>query len=247
MTKRSSVLVVRSSLALVALVALLPLLACGSDPAPPDASATPSASAPASSPAPSTQASAEPSPVVTGLATSMPLPRRTRGVPVRLTGDGIELPTRVVVFGDTLAAVQPDLLRFLGTPTTDTGPIDPFSTYGTCPGKDLRVLEFDGGALQVLFATMEGDREMTVFSWALTAASDTTPKASALIGDAATFEFGVGTTKAELEAGAGEALELVQDELTGPAFTVKDQSRGFFGTLEADRVLFVQAGTGCGE
>ena len=230
----------RSSLALLA---LLPLLACTSDPAPTTSTASSAASSPAASPPVST----EPSPVVTGLASSVPLPRPTPDAPVRLIGGGIELPTRVVVFGDTFAAVQPDLLRFLGTPTKDTGPIDPFSKYGTCPGKDLRVLEYDGGALQVLFATMEGDREMTVFSWALTAASDTTPKASALIGDVTTFDFGPGTTKAELVAGLGETLELVDDELTGPAFTVKDQSGGFFGTLEGDRVSFVQGGTGCGE
>ena len=231
----------------LALLALLPLLACSSDPSPPAPSTTSSAAAPSSSAVPSAQASAEPSPVVTGLATSAPMPRRTRGVPVRLTGDGIELPTRLVEFGDAFAAVQPDLLRFLGTPSTDTGPIDPFSKYGTCPGKDLRVLEFDGGALQVLFATKEGEQEMTVFSWALTAVSDTTPKASAFIGDVTTFEFGPGTTRAELKAGLGETLELVDDELTGPAFTVKDQSSGFFGTFEGDRVFFVQAGTGCGE
>lgn len=235
----------------LALLALLPLLACSSDPSPPAPSATSATSSPAPSAGPSaepsTGPSTGPSPVVTGLASSAPLPRPTPDAPVRLTGDGIEFPTRVVVFGDTFAAVQPDLLRFLGAPTTDTGPIDPFSKYGTCPGKDLRVLEYDGGALQVLFATREGDREMTVFSWALTAASDTTPRASALIGDVTTFEFGPGTTRAELEAGLGRTLELVDDELTGPAFTVKDQSGGFFGTFEGDRVFFVQGGTGCGE
>ena len=209
------------------LFALLPLLACGSDPAP------------AASPAPS--------PAVTGLVSSAPLPRPSADTAVRLTGDGIALPTGVVAFGDTFTAVQPDLLRFLGTPTTDTGPIDPFSKYGTCPGKDLRVLEFDGGALQVLFGTLDGNQEMTVYSWALTAPSDTAPKASALIGDAATFEFGPGTTLAELTEGAGDALEVVEDELLGTVFRVKDQSSGFFGNVDGGTVSFVQGGEGCGE
>jgi len=164
-----------------------------------------------------------------------------------MTGDGIELPTRVVTFGDTYAAVQADLLRFLGTPSKDTGPIDPFSEYGTCPGKDLRVLEYDGGALRILFGTMDGDQEMTIYSWALTEDSDSTPTASALIGDAATFEFGVGTTTAELEQGAGETLEVIEDEMLGTIFTIKDQSSGFFGNLKGGTVTYVQSSAGCGE
>jgi len=217
----------------VVLIALLPLLACGSDPTP---SAT---TAPSSSTAPAPQ--------VSGLASSVPLPRPSTDATVRLTGDGIDLPTGAVAFGDTFDAVAPDLLRFLGTPTKDTGSIDVFSEYGTCPGKDLRVLEYDGGALQVLFGTMEGQTQMTVYSWALTAESDTTPKASALVGDKAPFEFGPGTSLAELTAGAGDALEVVEDEILGTVFRVEDQSSGFFGNVDGGTVSFVQGGTGCGE
>jgi len=219
----------------VVLIALLPLLACGSDPAP---SAT-TAPSPSTAPAPAPQ--------VSGLASSVPLPRPSTDATVRLTGDGIDLPTGVVTFGQTYDEVAPDLLRFLGTPTKDTGSIDVFSEYGTCPGKDLRVLEYDGGALRVLFGTLDGQTQMTVYSWALTAESDSTPKASALIGDAATFEFGPGTSLAELTAGAGDALEVVEDEVLGTVFRVEDQSSGFFGNVDGGTVSFVQGGTGCGE
>lgn len=247
--ERSSVAGVRLP---VVLFALLPLLACTSDPAPSASSAASSAS-PSASPtasaaaSPASSPSAVPEPAVTGLASSAPVPRRAPDAPVRMTGDGIELPTRVVTFGDTYAAVQPDLLRFLGKPSKDTGPIDPFSEYGTCPGKDLRVLEYGGGALRILFGTMDGAKEMTIYGWALTQASDSTPPASALIGDVTTFEFGVGTTTAELREGAGEALEVVEDEMLGTIFTVKDQSSGFFGNIKGGKVTYVQSTSGCGE
>ena len=220
----------------VVLIALLPLLGCSSDPAP-SAAPSPRAASPSTAPAPQ----------VSGLASSVPLPRPSTDATVRLTGDGIDLPDRVVTFGDTYDAVAPDLLRFLGKPTKDTGSIDTFSEYGTCPGKDLRVLEYDGGALRVLFGTLEGQTEMTVYSWALTAESETTPKASALVGDSATFEFAPGTTLAELTAGAGDALEVTEDEMLGTVFTIEDQSSGFFGNVDGGTVSYVQGGTGCGE
>ena len=223
------------------LIALLPLLACGGDPAPSATTAPSSSTAPFSSTAPA------PAPQVSGLASSVPLPRSSTDATVRLTGDGIDLPTGVVTFGDTFETVAPDLLRFLGKPTKDTGSIDVFSEYGTCPGKDLRVLEYDGGALQVLFGTMESQTQMTVYSWALTAESDSTPSASALVGDSATFEFRPGTSLAELTAGAGDALEVTEDEVLGTVFRVEDQSSGFFGNVEGGTVSFVQGGTGCGE
>lgn len=150
-------------------------------------------------------------------------------------------------FGDSYAQSAPDLLRFLGAPSRDTGTINPFSAYGTCPGTDLRVLEYAGGALQVFFGTRRGARQMTVYSWSLTAPSAAAPKASARVGGRARFAFGPGTTLRQLEAGAGRTLRLADDELTGPSFRVEDRSGGFFGTLEGDRVRSVSAGEGCGE
>ena len=196
---------------------------------------------------------AGPAPQVSGLASSLAVPQPSPDGGVRLIGDGVDLPARVVVFGDTLADAQPLLRRFLGEPTKDTGTIETFGAYGTCPGKDLRVLEYSGGALQLLFGTLDGGAEMTFNSYTLTdqqGDATTAPQASALIGDAATFDFGPGTTVAELRAGAGEALELLPaDEPVGPAFRLADQSSGFFGTLSSPTgsVTAVQAGQSCGE
>ena len=241
----------------MAAVLLLPLAlgGCSDDdgPAAGAASARPSASV--SPPAaPSAAPSAGPSPVpssATGrIASSAALPLPSPDLTRRLTGDGLDLPTGVVAFGDPLSAARPALLRFLGRPTKDTGAIAPVGDYGACPPPDLRVLEYAGGALQLYFHTPAGGREPAFASWVLTG-DRALPQASALVGDVTTFEFGPGTTLRALQEGLGEALVLVQDEVVGPAFRVRDQSSGFYGQLSStglDGVVeAVQAGEGCGE
>lgn len=221
---------------LASAVMLLCLTACTDDPdgAPARASAVPSASLP-------------------GLASSAAVPRPTPDLTVRLTGDGLDLPTGVVAFGEPFTTVQPQLPRFLGRPSLDTGSTDPFSSYGTCPGSDLRVLEHAGGALQLFFGTLAGSSALTFSSWTLTGEGDAAaaPRASALVGDVTTFAFGPGTTLAALRQGLGDALTVADDELVGPSFRVQDQSGGFFGRLSGtgpDGVVeSVQAGQGCGE
>lgn len=199
------------------------------------------------------QPATEPAPQVSGLESSLTVPRPSTDLAVRLVGDGVDLPSRAVAFGDTLSDAQPLLRRFLGEPSKDTGTIETFGAYGTCPGKDLRVLEYAGGALQLLFGTLDGATQMTFYAYTLTGLqgdASTAPQARALIGDAATFDFGPGTTVTELQAGAGTTLELLPDEEPiGPAFRLTDQSGGFFGNLSSPTgiVNAVQAGEGCGE
>lgn len=191
----------------------------------------------------------QPQPSLPGIASSATVPRPSPDLTVRLTGGGIDLPTGVVSFGDALAAAQPPLLRFLGSPSKDTGPVSATGPYGTCPGTDLRVLEYDGGALQLRFSTRQGGRQPVLTSWALTRESAAVPAARALVGDVTTYEFRPGTTVGELRAGVGEALTLAGDELVGPSFRVRDAAGGFFGTLTTlgpdGVVLTVQAGEGC--
>lgn len=213
--------------------------------------ATPSA-APVPSPAPATVApAATPAP---GPATPAAPTRPPSGGVPRMTGDGIDLGSRVLVFGTTYVDTRPPLDDVLGPPTLDTGVIDTFSAYGTCPGQDLRVLEYAGGALRLLFGTLQGGSEMTFYSWVL--ADDGTPAgvpgASAFVGDVTTVAFGVGTTVAQLQEDLGAALTVTPgDELGGPTFRVVDQSSGLFGRLTSTEpsgaVTYVQGGPGCGE
>jgi hypothetical protein len=218
------------------------LAACGGEEEP---AATPTLSSSPSSSPPASDAPG-PSPEATAAAVDAPA---TAG---RLTGDGIDLPGRVLVFGTPFTEALPALTSALGEPTKDTERIDPLSNYGTCPGTTLQVLEYGDGALQVLFGDVGAD-EPVLYQWALTGAGDPdqVPQASALVGDQATFAFGPGTTVGALEENAGEALELAEDELIlDPAFRLRDRSSGFSGflsgTTSADVVTFVEAGTPCG-
>ena len=209
-------------------------------------SATPTA-------APSAQSSTSPprATATTAPPSAAPAPATTA---VRLTGDGIDTPARVVVFGDAFAEAEPALRAALGAPTLDTGEQQSFGTYGTCPGTRLRALEFGGGALHVLFGDVQGSG-LTMYQWSLTRRGRPAevPEASALVGDVTTFEFAVGDTVGDLRAGSrGARLEVRQgDEVFGPSFTLDDQSSGFLGyltgTADSDTVTGVQAGTACGE
>lgn len=209
---------------------LLALTACSDDPEP-AASAPPSA----------TPVSPSPSPSPAALA-------------VRLTGDGVDTGKQVVAFGDAFEVAEPALRAALGEPTLDTGEQEVFGRYGTCPGSRLRALEYGGGALHVLFGDVIGPG-MTMYQWTLTERGrpGDVPRASALVGDVATFEFGVGDPLAELRAGVqGSALEVREgDEMLPASFTLTDQSSGFFGALTgtapAATITGVQAGEPCGE
>jgi hypothetical protein len=159
-----------------------------------------------------------------------------------------------VPFGTGVSSALPVLTAALGRPTLDTGVVPSFSSYGTCPGTQLRALEYGGGALVVLFGDVSGGG-LTAYGWRLTQRGSGAglPPASALVGDAATFEFGVGTTVAALRDGAGAgAVEVTPaDEILPASFRLRDQSSGFFGSLTGtgpqDTVTFVQAGQPCGD
>lgn len=216
---------------------LLAVTACSGDEDDPGVAApTPAATASSWTEAPSPS----PSPVVPTAS----LPPRVEGM--RLTGDGIDASATVVTFGTPYDDVVAALSGALGEPTRDSGPIAASGDLGDCPGTTLRVLEYANGGLQLLF----GDEGL--HTWALTSPPDpgAVPAASALVGDEATFEFGPGTTVAQMEEGAGEAFAPTEDELSlDPGFTVDDQSSGFrgylTGTTDGDTVTLVEAGAGC--
>jgi hypothetical protein len=160
----------------------------------------------------------------------------------------------VLLFGTTFDKAAPALRRSLGAPTKDTGVVSSFSDYGTCPGSKLRALEYDGGALVVLFGNVKGSA-LTMYEWALQPKGDTAkaPRASAFIGDVTTYEFGIGTTLRRLRAGVGADRLTVRGgaDSQAPTFVVRDQSSGISGQLsgtsDGDATTYVLAGRPCGE
>lgn len=262
--------------AVLAVVLALALAGCSDDAEPPRAAPTPT-STPATT---SASASASPTAVATGTSPATPpasaappattsaapppasasaRPSRTPGgsadpaQAARLTGDGLDLPQGVVPFGTSVAAAVPALTRAFGRPTLDTGTGSSFGRYGTCPGTQLRVLEWGGGALQVLFGDVPGPG-LAMYAWRLTSSGSPAglPKARALVGDVTTVDIGLGTTVTALRDAAGAAVEITAgDEVFGPSFRLQDQSAGLFGTLTSaaaqGTVTSVQAGQPCGE
>jgi hypothetical protein len=172
----------------------------------------------------------------------------------RLTGDGIDLPKGVVLFGTTFEKARVALQQALGQPTRDTGVGSSFSAYGTCPGTKLRALEYGGGALVVLFGDVKGTA-LTMYQWALQPAGNRAkvPRASALVGDVTTYEFGIGTTVGQLRAHVATDTLKVRpgDGSQAATFTLQDQSSGFSGQLsgtsDSDATTYVLAGRPCGE
>ncbi|MEO6205127.1 MAG: hypothetical protein ABIO67_07075 [Mycobacteriales bacterium] len=217
---------------LVLVAIALTLTACGSN-GPTLSTSPPSSPSPAVSPSPS------------------PSPRR---VPVRLTGDGVDLPDGLVEFGADITDVRARLVAALGEPSKDTGVGDSFSFYGTCPGRRLQGLEFYGGALRLLFGDVIGPG-LTFFQWSLAREGQPqdAPTASAFVGDVTTYEFGVNTPLGDLRtAVAADTLKITQPQDQFPAgFHLTDQSAGFFGYLtgtgDTDLVTAVIGGEGCGE
>jgi hypothetical protein len=224
---------VRGSAATLLLSALL--VGCGGEPAD-DPTVVPLPPSPRA-------AVAEPSPSPTPVA-----------LDGRLSGNGIDLPDRLIEFGAAFDDVQPALVAAFGEPSADTGITSSFSAYGTCPGEQLRALEFADGALYVLFGDVDGP-ELTMYQWTLAdeGRTDEVPKAMALVGDVTTYEFGVGDTLGSLgEGSSGAELEVFDDDEPLPAaFRLQDQSPGFYGyltgTQDDDTLTGVQAGTACGE
>lgn len=237
----------RTTAALAALLlGPLVLTGCAEDPEPGPAGArvAPSPSASPSAPAPEDAALS---------ATAQDAPAAQTGQRVRLTGDGVALPGLLLEFGAPYDKAEPALLTALGTPTTDTGVVPSASSYGACPGTSLRALEYGDGALVLLFGDV-GGTGLTMYGWTLESAGspESVPRASALVGDVTTVEFGVGTPLGELQAAAPGQVDAVEgDELLPPSFRFADQSSGFYGQLTGvapqDTVTHVLGGEGCGE
>lgn len=221
------------------------LTACSDDDGPGTAPSDPPVATAAASPSPSPSVEAEP--------TEQPVGPAESDEP-RLTGDGIALVSRVLEFGTPIATARPALEAELGKATLDTGVGSSSAAYGVCPGTQLQALEFGGGGLVVLFGDVGGPG-LRMYGWALQdkGSPGRVPKASALVGDVSTLQFGVGTTVRTLQEGAATGTLEVRppDEPSAASFRLDDQSSGFFGqltgTAPADTVTFVSAGEACGE
>jgi len=160
-----------------------------------------------------------------------------------------EAAVEVVLRGDGLGVVElgapPDeaieaLTEALGAPTRDTGWEPAFSEYGTCPGEQIRGVEWDHLVLLLTDGGTELGQGEHLFAWRVTGAPPAVGTANG---------FGFGATAADAEDLYPGQVERVPAEDPFPAFLLVEAEGGTITAYldEDDAVTNLEAGVPCGE
>ena len=195
-----------------------------------------------------TTAGATPSPSTTATASANPSPTPTTE-PILLTGHGLTILNLGAEIQDAMLSLEG---RF-GPPDADTGwQLGNQTSYGVCPGDATRGVRW--GALTALFFRNAPNAEgewLSAYQLSSFDSSDT-------LGIVTPRGVTIGSTVAEIEAAYGADAEISDGapfydgivELTDTVPNTNDQAT-LFGTLDGvdptNELLFLQAGTGCGE
>ncbi len=186
--------------------------------------------------------------MATTTSTSTTTTTTTPAPAIVLGADGLG----VARFGDEPESTVAALVALLGPATEDSGWIDPFSVFGTCPGTEVRGVSWDD--LTLLFTDAEdgiapeGGRHF--FSYAYFVGLN----GGRPFGLATESGITLGSTVAQLGAAYGNQLEIFVDEFFGTSWEVEfDLESGRFlggaltGTADDDLVSSIAGGIGCGE
>jgi hypothetical protein len=173
--------------------------------------------------------------------TTIPVATTVPPGPLTLAVDGVG----VQRFGQPADAVIAALSAELGPPSDDRTEPASSSSYGLCPGTEVRVAEWGGFAL--LFT--DGDTvyapggSFRFFAWRLVDRGAATPP----LGTAAGIDLG--DTTADVREAYGTDVQVFEDDVQGPAFTVgsrPDQLRGDLTSVtDAGTVVGLAAGAVC--
>ncbi len=157
---------------------------------------------------------------------------------VVLRQDGLE----AVKFGATPEEALATLNPVFGQPTKDTGWIDSFSLYGTCPGEQIRAVEWNN--LHLLFGdTVHGNKAFFGFEYVdRTGAGKPTLMTERAITLGASKEA---IKTAYPDATFGDWLP----GQTGTTFVRGAEGSGQYlgGTIENDKLFWIGGGIFCGE
>lgn len=144
-----------------------------------------------------------------------------------------------IQFGATEGDVLQTYTRALGTPTKDTGWTSSFSSYGTCPGNEIRVVEWN--RLRVFFGdTKFGVKKFFQYEYTDRDATSSVPLITTQEG------LTLNMTKAEL-------LSLYPNVKITPWTENYEQIERFAiddslqGTIKDGKVFWINAGVQCGE
>lgn len=149
----------------------------------------------------------------------------------------------IVNFGASSEQIIPQLTTVFGAPSKDTGWIDSFSTYGTCPGDKIRVVEWD--RLRIFFGdTIFGTQKF--FQWEYTG-RDTTAQIPVIATDkGVTLEM----SKSQVQSLYPQAqimpwIENYEYMHLVPYNGTTHEYLG--GTLQDSKVFWLSGGLQCGE
>ncbi|HEY7704976.1 MAG TPA: hypothetical protein VID03_09140 [Acidimicrobiia bacterium] len=158
--------------------------------------------------------------------------------------------------GDIRFGTDPDtaidqLTELFGEPDEDSDWVDSFSVFGTCPGTEVRVVQWQ--SLQAYFTngetewSPEGIRHFFHYSQSVPAEPD-----APIISITTEEGIRLGSTVAELEAAYGDEVTIAEDPVFGSTWQVDAPGADLIGghltgTTQEDVVTAINGGIGCGE
>lgn len=163
--------------------------------------------------------------------------------------EGAELFLRSDGLGTIRFGVEPDSVidyvsSLLGDPDSDTGYVDSFSEFGTCPGTEVRGVRW--GDLLLLFGD-ESDFDSGrrhFYQWQFGPQTESPLRPNGPLTDGG---IGLGATVTEIRTVYPDVV-IFDDEIFGPGFELEPL---LWGTLTDDaptgRVIALVGGTPCGE
>lgn len=152
-----------------------------------------------------------------------------------LRGDGLG----VVDLGADPDAAVVAVTGSLGPPTRDTGWEPSFSEYGTCPGEQIRGVEWDHLVLLFTDGATDHGSGPHLFAWRLTGAPPALGTAKGL---------GYHATVADAEELYPGAVAVTEADDPFPGFlTVTVEGGPITGYLDGDVITNLEAGAPCGE
>ena len=164
-----------------------------------------------------------------------------KGAALILRDDGV---------GDAVFGADPDeviayIRSILGAPSADSGWADPFSSFGVCPGTEVRGVSW--GDLTLLFTDSSvitsGRRHFFTYSYGPAFGSTIDP-----LGAHTTTGISVGSTVADLKAAYPGVVVNPADDIFAANFYINDNLTGFLtGATDTDTITSLTGGISCGE
>ena len=153
-----------------------------------------------------------------------------------LRGDGLE----VIDLGAAPDAAIAAVTAALGAPTLDTGWESSFSSYGTCPGEQIRAVAWGGLVLLHTDGATDVGTGEHLFSWRITGAPPAVATEKGL---------GVGATAADAEELYPGQVEVVPAQDPFPGFLEIQAEGGIIRAFLGDdgEITNLEAGVTCGE